>query len=84
MYYLYILKCSDDSLYTGITTDLKRRVGEHNNGKLGAKYTMTRRPVEMVYSKKFKDRSRASVAEVGIKKLNRTQKLDLIKNSKIR
>jgi len=79
MYYLYILKCSDDSLYTGITTDLKRRVGEHNTGKLGAKYTMARRPVEMVYSKKFKDRSNATKQEIKIKKLTREEKLKLIK-----
>ena len=51
MYYLYILKCSDGTLYTGITVDLKRRVGEHNTSKLGAKYTRSRRPVKLVYSK---------------------------------
>lgn len=82
MYYLYILKCSDKSLYTGITTDLKRRVGEHNGvkgSKLGARYTMARRPVKLVYSKKFKNRSDSSKEEARIKKLNRAQKLDLIK-----
>ena len=60
MYYLYILKCADKTLYTGITTDLKRRIGEHNSSKLGAKYTSSRIPVELVYSKKFKNRSSAS------------------------
>jgi putative endonuclease len=75
MYYLYILKCKDESLYTGITTDLKRRVEEHNSSKLGAKYTKSRRPVKLVYSKKFKNRSTASIAEVKIKSLSRTQKL---------
>jgi len=79
MYYLYILKCADGTLYTGITTDLKRRVSEHNNTKLGAKYTASRRPVKMVYSKKFKDRSLASKEEARIKKLSRIDKLKLIK-----
>ena len=54
MYYVYILKCADKTLYTGITTDLKRRIAEHNSSKLGAKYTSSRRPVTLVYSKKFK------------------------------
>lgn len=79
MYYLYILKCSDGTLYTGITVDLKRRVGEHNSSKLGAKYTRTRRPVKLVYSKKFRNRSLATKAEGKIKKLSRIQKLKLIK-----
>jgi putative endonuclease len=79
MYHLYILKCADKSLYTGITTDLKRRVGEHNSSKLGARYTKSRRPVRLVYSKKFKNRSSASIAEAKIKKLSRSEKLKLIK-----
>jgi putative endonuclease len=80
MYYLYILKCADKTLYTGITTDLKRRVAEHNSTKLGAKYTHSRRPVKMVFSKKFKSRSAVSKEEARIKKLKRPQKLELIKN----
>ena len=80
MYYLYILKCADKTLYTGITTDLKRRIVEHNNSKLGAKYTSSRRPVRLVYSKKFKNRSTASKEEARIKKLNRNKKLMLFKN----
>ena len=82
MYYLYILKCADKTLYTGITTDLKRRVLEHNSTKLGAKYTASRRPVKLVYSKKFKNRSAASKAEAKIKNLTRADKLKLIKNLK--
>jgi putative endonuclease len=78
MYYLYILKCSDKTLYTGITTDMARRVGEHNSGKLGAKYTNARRPVKLVYSKKFKNRSTAAKEESRIKKLSRVQKLKLV------
>ena len=79
MYYLYILKCADESLYTGITTDLKRRVDEHNSSDLGAKYTSGRRPVTLIYSKKFKNRSLASMAEATMKKLSREEKLKLIK-----
>ena len=78
MYYLYILKCADKTLYTGITTDLKRRIFEHNNSKSGAKYTLARRPVRIVYSKKFKNRSLASKEEARIKKLDRAEKLKLI------
>jgi len=78
MYYLYILKCSDGTLYTGVTTDLGRRVREHNSSKLGAKYTRMRRPVKLAYSKKFKNRSKASAEEYKIKSLNRTEKLKLL------
>ena len=78
MYHLYILKCSDKTLYTGITTDLKRRVGEHNDTKLGAKYTRGRRPVKLVYSKKFRDRSAASKQESKVKKMTREEKLSLL------
>jgi len=77
MYHLYILKCADGTLYTGITVDLARRVVEHNSSKLGAKYTRARRPVKLVYSKRFKNRSTASKAESGIKKLSRSEKLKL-------
>jgi putative endonuclease len=79
MYYLYILRCSDQTLYTGITTDIKRRVVEHNGEKAGAKYTRARRPVKLVYSKKFKSRSSALKEECRIKKTARAEKLNLIK-----
>ena len=77
-YFIYILKCSDDTLYTGITTDIERRVDEHNNSVKGAKYTKLRRPVELVYSEKSEDRSSASKREYVIKKLTRKEKLELI------
>lgn len=80
MYYLYILRCADDTLYTGITTDLVRRVKEHNEGRAAAKYTRARRPVELVYSKRFKDRSKASIAEADLKKLSRAEKLAFLKS----
>lgn len=79
MYYLYILKCSDKTLYTGITTDLDRRFLEHNEKKLGAKYTAARRPVKLVYWKKFKNRSTASCAEARVKKMTKAEKVVLIK-----
>lgn len=78
MYYLYILECADKTLYTGITTDLKRRIFEHNNAKICSKYTSARRPVKLVYSRKFKNRSAASKEEARVKNLNKIQKLELI------
>ncbi len=78
MYYLYILKCADQTLYTGITVDVKRRVEEHNASLRGAKYTRARRPVELVYTKRFRNRSTATQAEARVKKLSRAAKLTLI------
>jgi len=80
-YFVYIIRCRDDSLYTGITTDLKRRIDEHN-GKYegGAKYTAGRRPVELIYSQKFNNRSEAGKEEWRIKSMKRKQKEALIKN----
>lgn len=80
MYTLYILKCADDSLYTGITTNLERRVGEHDSGKAGAKYTRGRGPMTVVYRRRFRNRGNASREESRIKKLTRAEKLALIKN----
>jgi len=77
-YFVYILECSDKTLYTGITTDLKRRVDEHNNSDKGAKYTKLRRPVKLVYSEKSQDRSSASKREHSIKKMTRVAKMELI------
>ena len=77
-WYVYVVKCSDNSLYTGITTDINRRVNEHNTSNKGAKYTRTRRPVELKYHEEFTDRSTASKREYAIKKLSRKQKLNLI------
>lgn len=79
MYYVYIARCADDTLYTGIATDLSRRIEEHNSSEKGAKYTRVRRPVSLVYSEEFPDRSLASKREYEIKKkMSRTQKLKLI------
>ena len=77
-YFLYILKCHDLTLYTGITTDLNRRINEHNFSALGARYTRGRRPVKLVYSKKFNSRSLATKEECRIKKLSRLEKIKMI------
>lgn len=77
---VYILRCADGSLYTGITTDSHRRLHEHNNdNKKGAKYTRVRRPVVMVYKESHADRASASRREYALKKLSRSQKTNLIK-----
>jgi putative endonuclease len=74
-----MLKCSDETIYTGITTDLTRRVDEHNSSPKGAKYTRVRRPVELIYSESYEDKSGASKREYQIKQLSKIQKLSLIK-----
>ena len=78
MYYVYILRCRRNLLYTGITTDIKRRFGEHLGGKTGAKFTRSNPPdsVEAVWS--CENRSLASKLEYAVKKLNKRQKLTLI------
>jgi len=77
-YFVYILQCKDDTLYTGIAKDVSRRVDEHNNSDKGAKYTKNRRPVTLVYTEESQDRSSASKREYEIKKLSRQKKLELI------
>jgi putative endonuclease len=79
-YFVYILHCSDGTYYTGITTDLQRRLEEHNHSAKGAKYTRARRPVTLVYSEKLDDKSSASKREYAIKKLTRTQKMELFES----
>lgn len=74
-----MLRCADDTFYIGITTDVQRREEEHNTSFLGARYTRGRRPVKVVYTKKFKSRSEATKEEIRLKKLTRTQKLELLK-----
>ena len=75
---VYMLRCSDGTLYTGITTDLQRRLDEHNSSTLGAKYTKTRRPLQLVYYESCDSRIDASKREYAIKQLTRKQKLELI------
>jgi len=77
-YFVYILECSDNSLYTGITTNIEKRLNEHNTSPKGAKYTKARRPVKLVYQEASEDRSSASKREYAIKKFSRVKKLELI------
>ena len=78
MYYVYIVECADGTFYTGITTDVERRLLEHNFSFKSAKYTRSRRPVRLVYSAVVGDRSAASKEEYRIKKLTKAKKLDII------
>ena len=78
---IYMLRCADKSLYTGITTDVSRRVIEHNTLKSGAKYTRSRRPVTLVYSQQTSSKSLASIRECELKKLSKKQKEELINDS---
>ena len=76
MTYTYIVKCCDNTLYTGWTTDLDRRIEAHNSGK-GAKYTRSRRPVELIYAERFDTKQEAMRREWEIKQLSREEKLRL-------
>lgn len=76
-WYVYILRCADGSLYTGITTDLTRRIQQHNNGT-ASRYTRSRRPVKLAYQERKRGQSLALKREAAIKKLTRRQKLALI------
>lgn len=76
-HYVYIVRCSDSSLYTGYTTDVERRVAEHNAGA-GAKYTKPRTPVELCHTESFSTRSEAMSREYEIKQLSRDEKRALI------
>lgn len=76
-YWLYILRCGDGSLYTGITDDVERRLAAHRSGK-GAKYTRGRGPLEVVYREECADRSAALKREYAVKQLSREEKLKLI------
>ena len=75
MWFVYIVLCSDDSLYTGVTTDVQRRVREHNSTKRGAKYTRSRRPVKLVEFLPVKNRSAALRLESKIKSLKKSEKV---------
>ena len=82
-HYVYLVRCADDSLYCGWTTDLKRRIDAHN-GHIsgGAKYTRGRRPVTLVYSESFHQKQEAQRRECAIKQMTKTKKLRLIKGAK--
>jgi putative endonuclease len=76
-HYVYVLRCADDTLYTGYTTDVERRVADHDAGE-GAKYTQGRTPVELVHVESFDSRSAAMSREYEIKQLSRTEKERLV------
>ncbi|NLL30365.1 MAG: GIY-YIG nuclease family protein [Clostridiales bacterium] len=79
MNYVYILKCSDETLYTGWTNNLDKRLEAHNSGK-GAKYTRVRLPVKLVYYEEYEDKIEAMKREYAIKRLTRKEKINLIEN----
>ncbi len=80
-WYTYILRCSDGTLYTGMTDDLRKRLATHNAGK-GGKYTRSRTPVEIVYHEKYDNSTDARKREYRIKQLSRQEKLQLIEQKK--
>ena len=82
-HYTYIVRCADDTLYTGYTCDLEKRIETHNKGK-GAKYTRSRLPVSLVYYETFDDKVAAMQREYAIKRLTRDEKIKLIKTAVIR
>lgn len=80
MFYVYILECSDKTLYTGYTNSLETRLNKHNQG-IASKYTRGRIPVKFVYTESFSDKSTALKREIEIKSLTRKKKLELIKEN---
>lgn len=80
-YFVYILKCSDNSFYTGITNDLENRLKTHNAGK-ASKYTRGRLPVEYIYIEEVKNKSQALKREIKIKSFDKNKKVKLIKNKR--
>jgi putative endonuclease len=80
-WFLYILGCCDGSFYTGVTTDIDRRLGEHQEGK-ASRYTRTRRPVVLVYQEECGTRSQSLARECAVKSLSRQRKEELISGRK--
>lgn len=79
MHYIYIIECSDNTLYTGYTNNIDKRINAHNSGN-GGKYTRGRTPVKLVYKEEFQDKIEALKREWAVKKLSRQKKLDLIED----
>ena len=82
-YTVYILECADGTYYTGITTDISRRIEEHNHSPKGAKYTRARRPVSLRYHEEHPDKSQALKREMAIKRMKRSAKINLMEQNKI-
>ena len=83
MFFVYIIECADETLYTGITTDIQRRFKEHSSGK-GAAYTSAKKVKRVLYSEQYLTRSQALKREAEIKRWSRDDKLDLIKQNAYR
>ncbi|MES9899345.1 MAG: GIY-YIG nuclease family protein [Sedimenticola sp.] len=81
-WYVYLLRCRDNTLYTGVTTDPQRRLHEHNHTAKGARYTRARRPLELVYSEQVEDRATACRREWEIRQLSAVAKRTLIETSR--
>ena len=81
-WYLYVVECADGKLYTGITTNVKRRINEHNYSDKAAKYTRARRPVRLRMTREYATHSEAAMEEWKFKKMNRKQKLGVINESR--
>jgi len=81
MWYTYMVRCRDHTLYTGIAKDPAKRLAAHNGGKDGAKYTRSRRPVRLVYLEAFPSRSEAAKREYALKRLDLTAKLQLLRDN---
>lgn len=79
-WFVYIVRCSDGTLYTGITTNLEERIGQHNSKEGGAKYTKSRQPVKLVFSEQVESRSLATKRELAIKRMPKAKKVKLIKS----
>ena len=82
MFFVYMLKCKDGSFYTGITNNLKKRLGNHRNGT-GSKYVRSRLPFELVYSEEVQNKSQALKRELKIKALSRKEKINLISKNEM-
>jgi len=80
VWFVYLVRCRDDTLYCGIATDLARRLAEHNSADKGAKYTRGRQPVQLVYAEEAASRGQATQREGRIKRMSRAQKMGLIQN----
>jgi len=80
IWHVYMVRCSDGTLYTGITNDLEKRIEAHNSGRDGARYTRSRRPVKLVYSEQAESKSSAASLEYRIKRLPRRKKETLARN----
>lgn len=82
VWWFYVLLCADGTYYAGVTTNIERRLHEHNHTKRGAKYTRTRRPTKIVLSESHPDRSSAMRAEIKFKRLKRKQKEEIVNESR--